>query len=158
MNETYTYPSGEIPPEVLGAYLVIGGISLLVGIAVAIVLCILFKKNYEAIPAEHRQQFEPSQVWLLLIPLFNLYWTFVVVLRLSASYKSFFDAQGVTTVGDCGRGIGMAYAICTVCSIIPCLNYATGPAALILLIIYLVKVFDLRSKVLQAGNAPVAEA
>ncbi len=152
MNEEFTYQGGELPPEVLTAYLVIGAVSLVVSLVIAIVLCILFKKNYEAIPEPYRK-LEPNKVWLMLIPLFNLYWIFVVVLRLSDSYKAYFDAQGDTSVGDCARNIGMAYAICTACSIIPCVNYVAGPAALVLLIIYLVKVFDFRSRVLQGGQA-----
>jgi hypothetical protein len=50
-------------------------------------------------------------------------------------------------VGDCGKGIGLWYAICAVCCIIPCLNYVAGPAALVLLIIYLVKVMDLKNQI-----------
>lgn len=156
MEETYNYSTGgEIPPEMIAAYLMAAGIGLVIAIAVSIVLCILFKKNYEAIPEAYRKM-EPGKVWFLLIPLFNLYWIFVVVLGLSDSYKAYFDAQGDTSVGDCARGIGLAYAICTVCSVIPCLNYVTGPAALILLIIYLVKVFGFRSRILEGGAAPAA--
>lgn len=142
--------SGEIPPEVWAIYAVAIGIGIVVSIAITIVLCILFKKNYESIPAQFRLM-EPNQVWLMLIPLFNMVWIYFVVLRLSDSYRAYFENKGDFSNGDCARSIGLWYAICTSCSMVPCLNYLAGPAALVLLIIYMVKVFALRTKILGGG-------
>ena len=86
-------------------------------------------------------------VWLLMIPCFNLVWNFFVYLQLADSYKAYFASVGRTDVGDCGRGIGLGYAICAACCIIPCLNYLAGPVALVLLIIYLVKAMSLKDQI-----------
>jgi hypothetical protein len=86
-------------------------------------------------------------VWLLLIPCFRLVWNFFVYLQLADSYKAYFASVGRTDVGDCGRGIGLWYAICAACGIIPCVNYLALPAGLVLLIIYLVKATDLKGQI-----------
>lgn len=152
MTEFDPSSGGDIPPEFIAIYFVLIGVGLVIGIAVAIVLCVLFKKNYESIPAQFRLM-EPNQVWLMLIPLFNLVWIYFVVLRLSDSYRAYFESRGDLSNGDCARSIGLWYAICTSCSVVPCLNYVAGPAALVLLIIYMVKVFALRTKILGGGVA-----
>ena len=95
-------------------------------------------------------------IFLLLIPLFNLVWSFFVFQRIPASFKSYFDARGQTDVGDCGKGIGLWLAICMVSSMVPCVNYVAGPASLVLLIIFLIKAFELRGKVMADTGAPPA--
>ena len=52
--------------------------------------------------------------------------------------------QGKSEHGDCGEKIGFWYAICGGLLIIPCVNYLAGPAGLVLLIIYLVKIHGLK--------------
>jgi hypothetical protein len=83
---------------------------------------------------------EPGLVWLLLIPVFNLVWIFFVVLKIPESYQSLFYSRGRTDVGDAGRGLGLAYAICAVvsmgCSIIPCIGGIPALATLVLLILF----------------------
>jgi len=141
----------ELSPEEATAIFMVYGIAfvatLVVALAISAVVAFLFKKNYDVIPPEHRKLNPTSKVWFLLIPLFNLYWLFVVVLGLSDSYKSYFDANGITDVGDCFRQLGLWLCITTCCTIIPCVNYLTTPASLVLLIIYLVKVFELKKRV-----------
>ncbi len=128
-------------------------IALAVGLAIGIVICVLLYKVQSAVPPNHRK-IEPAMVWLLLIPLFNLIWNFFVYRRIPDSFQSYFASVGRTDVGDCGRNIGLWYAICAACSIIPCVNYVAGPAALVLLIIFLVKMFDLKSKIGQPSIPP----
>ena len=93
-------------------------------------------------------------VWLLLIPCFNFVWNFFVFLKLSDSFKSYFDSQGVTDVGDCNRTLALAYCIATVLCIVPCLNYIAGPTSLVLLIITLVKYNDLKNRIPEVQAAP----
>ena len=142
---------GEVPPEAAAALAVVFVVAMLVGLAIAILLLSLVFICFTRIPARHRQM-EPWQVWLLLIPLFNIVWNFFVYPRLAKSFQSYFAEQGRTDVGDCGEQIGLWYAICTALCIIPCVNYIAGPAALILWIIFLVKAMSLR------GQIPVGAA
>lgn len=120
-------------------------ISLAVSIGIMALIAWLLSGHLQAIPASHRK-LQPNQVWLLLIPLFNLYWNFKVFLGISDSYKSYFDSVGRTDVGDCARQMGLFFSIAACCAIIPCVNMLAGPAALVLLIIYFVKIGDLKTK------------
>jgi hypothetical protein len=133
-------------------------IGVLIAIGIAVFVLYLMYSALNAVPAEHRKM-EPSHVWLLLIPLFNLVWIFFVVTRISESYQSLFYSRGRTDIGDAGRGVGLAYAICSVCSIIPCLGLFAALGGLICLILFLVKISGLKSQIpqlAQFGNVPGA--
>ncbi len=129
-----------------GALFTIILFTLAIALAINIVVCALIYTRFKRIPAEYRTM-RPGLVWLLLIPLFALIWNFFVFLRMPESFKAYFDAQGRTDVGDCGRTIGRWYAICAVATLVPCVGYFTSIAGLILLIIFIVKVFDLAGKI-----------
>jgi hypothetical protein len=121
-------------------------VALLLILVVNVVICLLLQNCYKRIPPQFRK-LEPSLVWLLLIPCFSLVWNFFVFPRLSQSFKSYFDSIGRSDVGDCSGSIGLAYAICCAVSIIPYLGCLTGIASLVLLIIYLVRVNELKNQI-----------
>ena len=123
-----------------------GGVVYL---AIHAFICYLLFNDLKAIPAAHRKQ-EPNMVWLLMIPVFNLVWNFFVYPKISDSFKSYFDSVGRTDVGDCGKQIGLIYCIVFALSVVPYLNFLTGPAALVLLILYLVKANELKNKITPA--------
>ena len=81
--------------------ILIAAIAFLIGMAIYAALLYLVFICFKRIPIEHRQM-EPWQVWLLLIPLFNLVWNFFVYPKLAKSFQSYFAAQGRADVGDCG--------------------------------------------------------
>jgi hypothetical protein len=123
---------------------------LAIGLVIQAILCWLTMNCFKALPPEHRKM-EPAQVWLLMIPLFNLVWNFFVFPRLSDSFRSYFDGkpdEGVTD--DCGRKLGMAYAICAAASVIPCVGFVAWPAALVIVVVFLVKANELRARVLNS--------
>lgn len=139
--------SSQFKPEdfiVLSVYLVILGVAL----CVHIVVCFFLYKFYKRVPQQFRKM-EPGMVWLLLIPCFNLVWNFFVYIRLSESLKGYFDSAGNQTVGDCGKGLGLAFSICEAATIIPCLGMLTGVASLVLVILYLVKANELSGQIPQ---------
>jgi hypothetical protein len=134
-----------------GAALVAGLITIMliglaIGVAIHVIICLLLYTAFNRIPPEHRK-FEPGLVWLLLIPLVPVVLNFFVYTRLPDSFKSYFHSIGRTDVGDCGLGLGLAYAICFACAIVPCVNYLAAPAALVLLIISLVKFTGLKNQI-----------
>jgi len=148
MNMMGANPFG---PELLrGISLAVWGCALVGGFAISVAICALLYVCYSRIPVQFRKQ-EPGLVWLLLIPCFNFVWNFFVYLQLADSYQAYFASVGRTDVGDCGKGIGLGYAICIACCIVPCLNLLAAPAALVLLIIYLVKAMDLKSQIPSQG-------
>lgn len=136
----------------LGIFLVFIVLAVL---AIWLVILFLLFSCFKRIPAQHRQM-EPWQVWLLLIPLFNIVWVFFVFPKLGKSYQGYFAEQGRTDVGDCGEKIGLWYAICVAANIVlswvPCLGGIIALASLVLLIMFLVKVLTLK------GQIPVGTA
>jgi len=122
--------------------LVVGVVALaiMVGIAYLLYLCL------DRIPQPFRQ-LEPWKAFLLLIPCFNLFWNFMVYPPLARSYQAYFQSVGRTDVGDCGEKIGLWYSIAAIGGLIPLVNIIAGPAALVLLIVYLVKAYQLRGQI-----------
>lgn len=98
------------------------------------------------IPEQHRKQ-TPGLAFLLLIPFFSIIWAFFVHPKVAESLKSYFAAKGDTSVGDCGASLALWLCISSVCALIPIVNIFAGLAALVLLIIFYVKAFDLSSRI-----------
>jgi hypothetical protein len=120
-------------------------VVFLVTIAINVFILYVLYNCYKRVPQQFRKQ-EPGMVWLALIPCFNIIWNFFIFPGLSKSLKAYFDSIGRTDVGDCQESIGLAFAICCAVSIVPYLGCLTGIAALVLLIMYLVKVNDLKNQ------------
>ncbi len=121
-------------------------VCLLVVIAIHILICYLLWSAQKRVPPQFRK-IEPGLIWLLLIPIFPLVWNFFVYPKIAASYKAYFDSIGRTDVGACGGDLGLGYSIVFACSIVPYLGMLTGLAALILLILFLVKILDLKNQI-----------
>ncbi|MCZ6835866.1 MAG: hypothetical protein O7G85_08840 [Planctomycetota bacterium] len=152
LNIAQQQPTGA-DAAAFAAIFVMLGFFLLIMFGISLLICFLLYSCQSRIPREYRT-LEPGLIFLLLIPLFQLIWNFFVYQRIAESYKNFFDAHGRTDVGDCGKGIGLWLAICTVLSVIPCVGYVTGLAALVLLILFIVKAFELKGKVQSILDQP----
>jgi type IV pilus assembly protein PilA len=97
---------------------------------------------------------EPGLVWLMLIPLFNLIWQFLVVIALSNSLRNEFRARGVSNIEpEPGKSIGIALSICAACGIVPFVNFVAFPVQLILLVVYWSKIAGF-SRMLDQVPAP----
>jgi hypothetical protein len=93
--------------------------------------------------APQSRTMQPGMVWLLLIPLFNLIWHFLVVIGIANSLAKEFARRGMQTPEALpGQSIGMAMCICAACGIIPILGILASLASLILWIVYWVKIAD----------------
>src|SRR4051812_14812060 len=116
------------------------------------------QETLKAIRPENREM-SPGEVWLQLIPIFNLVWMFIVVTRISNSIDremastqnfSFEDNQYVTGYVSSERPtyqIGIAYCVLSCCSIIPFLGWLASIAALVCWITYWVKLADYKKKI-----------
>lgn len=148
MNEQF---NGQ---QIDGAALAVGIVFYLVifavAIAVQIAICYVLYRAASAIPEQQREA-SPGQAFFLLIPLFNIYWLFVYPKKLSISFQRVLSAGGQST-DDCGEKTGLWWAICTIASIVPCVGIIAGLAGLVLMIMYLVKVSECRTRVLAMGN------
>jgi hypothetical protein len=136
----------EIPAGAIGVILAVACGAIVIVYAILAVICWYLSGCLKAIPDEHRKQ-QPNMVWLMMIPLFNIVWIFFVYPKIAESYKSYFDSIGRTDVGDCGRGLSLAYCILTCASCIPYLNFCTGLPTLVIWIIVLVKFGTLKGQI-----------
>ena len=89
----------------------------------------------------------PGLVWLELIPLFNFFWSFILVISISRSLGNEFTKRGIVESPNPGQGVGLAMAICAVLSIIPFLGVVIGIAGFICWIVYWVKIAGYSSKI-----------
>ena len=98
---------------------------------------------------------QPGLVWLLLIPLFNLVWNFIVVLAIADSLGNEFRLRNIPVEDPKpGKSIGIAMAVCQACGIIPLVNILAGLASLVLWIVYWVKIAEY-SRLLDQFTAPI---
>jgi sterol desaturase/sphingolipid hydroxylase (fatty acid hydroxylase superfamily) len=82
----------------------------------------------------------PGQVWLMLIPLFNFVWGFIVVLRMASSLRNeFLRRQLPLAEPEPGKTLGIAMCILIATSWIP-VGIVTGFASLVCWILYWVKI------------------
>lgn len=119
------------------------GVRLFLFVVISVVSAFLAFTCYDRIPDRHRK-LDPALAWLLVIPCVSLVWNFWVFPRLAQSFRSYFDAQGVTNVGDCGEGLALGYCIASACCVVPCVGCLAIPASVILLVFLFVKFFELR--------------
>ena len=65
----------------------------------------------------------PYLVWLLIVPLFNVIWHFVVVLSLSKSLHREFEHRGMNESPAPGRNVGLAASILLIAGLVPYLDF-----------------------------------
>jgi hypothetical protein len=81
---------------------------------------------------------KPGMVWLLLIPLFNIVWQFIVVLNMAKSLAAEFQKRGMVEDPNPGQTLGLVMCIG---------NLICGPVGLICWIIYWVKIAGYSGKI-----------
>jgi hypothetical protein len=90
---------------------------------------------------------QPGTLWLLLIPLFNLVWNFIVVLGMAKSLGNEFRARNAHDVEpEPGKSIGIAMAVSAACGLIPIIGIVAGLAYFVLWIVYWVKMAEFSRK------------
>ena len=129
--------------ELIAAF-IIGIISLIVFILYLLSL----QKALKHCSAESRTT-SPGSVWLMLIPIFNLIWQFILVIKISESLHNEFTKRNIPEDPHPGKTIGLTYCILVICSIIPFLGFLASIAALVCWIIYWVKISGFSNKLLQ---------
>jgi len=101
--------------------------------------------------ATERRTMNPPMVWLSLIPFFNVIWNFMVVNALSKSLGAELTARNIPHEAEPGKTMGLVWAGVTAACLIPGLNVLLGIPALILWIMYWVKIAGFSGKI--AGPA-----
>ena len=128
----------------LGIVLCFYGLAFLVGFTIHCLFLNSLSKCFKQI-APRTRTMEPGQVWLNLIPLFNLVWMFITIIRLSESLDAEYRSRRMSGDGDFGKQTGIIYMVL---SLIGC-----GCIGFIFLIMYWVKISGF-TKELQSGARP----
>lgn len=116
-----------------------------VGPAVQAIICWHVARGFETLPPKYRLQ-DPNMAWLLLVPLFNLYWNFKIFPELAESFQAYFYSRGVAEVDDCGENLTRWYCWLAVVGLIPCFIGLPFLAALVFVILFLIKVEELKKR------------
>ena len=88
----------------------------------------------------------PGLVWLMLIPVFGLFWAFRVVNRVATSLRNEFQRRGLGESPAPGKAIGRAWATLALLSAIPLVNFATMLPAAICWAFYCIRIALLTRK------------
>lgn len=105
------------------------------------------KKTFAKIREENRF-IRPVQAWLLVIPLFNVYWNFVVARSLADSLTNEFYDRKIAEEEQPGRSVGMSYAWMSLLSHIPfptLFVFTFGILSIIYFVQYWVKIHNFHS-------------
>jgi hypothetical protein len=125
-------------PELLAIY----GVACLVAIIPAVLYLRSLQRTLERCSPESRTV-SPGKVWLLLVPLFNLVWQFLLVNHIAMSLHNEFVRRNVPCSDPApGKTLGLALAILSVVSLIPFVGLVTSVAGFICWILYWVKIAD----------------
>jgi len=140
----------QMTPEVAGTMfatlLAFLCVILTVVFVINVIVCFLLYKPLSKLPESFRP-FNPGLVFLMLIPIANFVMPFMISISFTDGFKNYFESIGDQSNGDCGKTIGLVWAIAGVCSIIPIVNYLAPLVALICMIIFVVKLWSMGNKV-----------
>jgi hypothetical protein len=118
------------------------GVILVVALGIHILFLLSLSKCFSQISKRNRLM-EPGLVWLNLIPLFNLVWMVITILRLADSLRNEYEDRGLQGDGDFGKTLGILYFV---------LSFVCGPVGLVCFIMYWVKIVGYTSEMRQSGR------
>jgi hypothetical protein len=127
-----------------------GDVGMMVGVMVVVVIIgllliplifflLMLQKTLQRCAPENREM-EPTHVWLSLIPVFNLYWQFVIVMRVAGSLAKEFASRGIAVEPEPGKFLGLMTCILALCGWIPVLGIITSLEGLVSWVMYWVKI------------------
>ena len=125
-------------------FFVLGGLSLFVLIPKIFYLLTL-QSTLNNISPENRKM-QPSNVWLLLIPLFSLIYHFYVIKYVAESIRAEADSMGRHLAEPMpAYHVGLAMCILNCLVVVPGVNILTSIAGLVCWIVYWVKIADYKN-------------
>ena len=122
---------------------------VLIVLAISLTIAILYLMNLQNLMKEVNQknrQVEPGNVWLMLIPLFNIIYPFILYPKICDSVKAEFEFRGKPEAGDYGRALGITMPILGLVGFVPFLGTLAGLANLVIFIIFWVKMAEYKNK------------
>jgi hypothetical protein len=146
----------DLDPALLPVVMVIAT-CLFVAFLIPYVFYLLTLQRALSRCAPSARTMSPAQVWLALVPVVNVIWPFFYVPAIAKSLRNEFARRGMRTESDAGRTLGFAMAILQVLSIVPFIGFITSLPALVVWILYWVKVAGL-SKLISQPYAEGSES
>lgn len=142
-----------------GSELILILIGLVVVVVVLLIPAIFFlltlQKTLNAISPENRKM-SPSNVWLMLVPLFNIVWQFIMVDKIAQSVSAECVRLNIpVTDAKPTYNIGLAWNICNILSFVP---FVGGLASLVTFILYWVKVNEYKNLIIANQNNYLLDA
>ena len=146
-----------------GEDLVLGVIAILfiLGYLVALIFFLIAQQNTLKAIKPHNRKMQPGEVWLQLIPVFNLIWQFIVVGRISDSIRneindrnlnSFLGIADPVFANDHTKrptyDMGLTFCILSLCGCIPLLGGIASIAGIVCWIIYWTQIVTYKNKFL----------
>ena len=139
----------ELQPGAEDAFIIFGSLCfvLIMLLVVAVFYLLTLQKALSRVARRNRLM-EPGLVWLSLIPLVGLVWSFFIATRIPDSLRNEFRERGMDDFTDYGKRIGLANAILGVVlsaadvlsSIAPSAGWAfiLTPAVLVSLVLFII--------------------
>ena len=124
-----------------------------IGIILLAVFYLINLQNTLLEVSEKNRKIPAGNVWLMLIPLFNLIYPFILYPKISDSLKDEYNERGLPSKGDYARGIGITMPILGLCGFIPGINIFAGLAQFILFIIYWSKMSNFKNELKSSSNS-----
>lgn len=128
------------------------------GVITAYVFYLLtLQRTLEQLSPKNRQV-PPSNVWLMLIPAFNLVYPFILYSRISDSIMEEFADRKLDTSGDFARNLGIAMSLLGVGALLrylgplAILGSLASLAHLVIWIVYWVKMSQYKDQLKNSGN------
>jgi len=122
-------------------------ILMIIGLALLpkIFFLLSLHRTFDEINQKNRRM-QSAEVWLLLIPIFDMIWIFFVVQKMAESLEAEFKDRNI----ECGElkpsyNIGITYSILQACVVIPFFGFLASIGALITWIIYWIKIADYKN-------------
>lgn len=131
--------AGAADDAVIAVIVVVAVVFMVIGFGVQILYLMMLSKTLSRCASRNRTM-EPGQVWLNLIPCFNLVWLFITVNRVAESLEEEFYDRRLPREGDFGKGLGITYLSLYLAGMIPYIGALFSIGGLICWIMYWVKI------------------
>lgn len=125
--------------------MIAAGVILVISLIVGVLFLLNLHRLLDAIKPANRTM-EPGLVWLNLIPIFNLGWLFYTVIKISEALGAELAERGLDNPDEGGKVLGLVMAGTVVGGLIPLLGGISSLAALVVGIIYWIKMAEYRKK------------
>jgi hypothetical protein len=126
-------------------------VVLLAVFFIQIMVVLMVRSQYKVVPAGYRRM-SLGALWISALPLIGVLWNFVMVLRVSDSFRDALTAAGRPQTGDYGKLWGLAFAVGAL--ITHGLDFFTGIGGVLAIggfVLWMVKLNDMKQTLQRAG-------